>query len=66
MASEGPDPARYFQVHFRVVKLEPFALERMQSTWENRVAWNLAESGVHPLRLEELAISAEDRAALFG
>jgi aspartate/methionine/tyrosine aminotransferase len=48
------------------VKLEPFALERMQSTWENRVAWNLADSGVHPLRLEELAITAEDRAALFG
>ena len=37
------------------MKLEPFALERLQSTWENRVAWNLAESGVHPLRLEELA-----------
>jgi aspartate/methionine/tyrosine aminotransferase len=48
------------------MKLEPFALERMQSTWENRVAWNLAESGVHPLRLEELAVSAEDRAGLFG
>jgi aspartate/methionine/tyrosine aminotransferase len=48
------------------MKLEPFDLERMQSTWENRVAWNLAESGVHPLRLEELAVSDEDRAALFG
>lgn len=48
------------------MKLEPFALERLQSTWENRVAWNLAESGVHPLRLEELAVADEDRAALFG
>jgi aspartate/methionine/tyrosine aminotransferase len=48
------------------MKLEPFALERLQSTWENRVAWNLAESGVHPLRLEELAVSEEDRTALFG
>jgi len=48
------------------MRLEPFAMERLQSTWENRVAWNLAESGVHPLRLEELAVSQEDRAALFG
>jgi aspartate/methionine/tyrosine aminotransferase len=48
------------------MRLEPFAMERLQSTWENRVAWNLAESGVHPLRLEELAVSEEDRAALFG
>ena len=48
------------------MRLEPFAMERLQSTWENRVAWNLAESGVHPLRLEELAVSEEDRTALFG
>jgi len=48
------------------MKLEPFAMERLQSTWENRVAWNLAESGVHPLRLEELAVAEEDRAALFS
>ena len=48
------------------MRLEAFALERLQSTWENRVAWNLAESGVHPLRLEELAETAADREALFG
>lgn len=48
------------------MKLEPFAMERLQSTWENRVAWNLSESGVHPLRLEELADNPEDRAALFA
>jgi aspartate/methionine/tyrosine aminotransferase len=48
------------------MKLEPFALERLQSTWENRVAWNLAESGVHPLRVEELAAAEDDRAALLG
>jgi aspartate/methionine/tyrosine aminotransferase len=48
------------------MKLESFLMERLQSTWENRVAWNLSESGVHPLRLEELAVSEEDRAALFG
>jgi aspartate/methionine/tyrosine aminotransferase len=36
------------------MKLETFALERFQSVWENRVAWNLSESGVHPLRVSEL------------
>jgi aspartate/methionine/tyrosine aminotransferase len=48
------------------MKLEPFALERLQSVWENQVAWNLSESGVHPLRLEELAVSEADRIALLG
>ena len=47
------------------MKLEPFALERLQSTWEHRVAWNIAESGVHPLRLDELAGRQEDRDALL-
>src|ERR1041385_8993562 len=32
----------------------PFDLERWQSTWENRVRYNLSESGVHPLSIEEL------------
>lgn len=31
-----------------------FSLERWQSTWENRVRFNLSESGVHPLTVEEL------------
>src|SRR5260370_165741 len=31
-----------------------FALERWQSTWENRVRYNLSESGVHPLSIGEL------------
>ncbi len=31
-----------------------FDLERWQSTWENRVAVNLAESGVHPVTVGEL------------
>ena len=48
------------------MKLEPFKMERLQSIWENRVAWNLSESGVHPLRLEELAADPADRAALFN
>src|SRR5215204_5086021 len=48
------------------MKLETFEMERLQSTWENRVAWNLAESGVHPLRVEELADSEADRVALLA
>jgi aspartate/methionine/tyrosine aminotransferase len=36
------------------MKLEPFAMERMQSTYENHVDYNLSESGVHPLTLREL------------
>lgn len=48
------------------MKLETFAMERLQSVWEHRVAWNLAESGVHPLRVEELADTPEDRAALLA
>ncbi len=36
------------------MKFYPFEMERWQSTWENRVEYNLAESGVHPLRLEEV------------
>jgi aspartate/methionine/tyrosine aminotransferase len=32
----------------------PFAMERWQSTWENRVEFNLSESGVHPLTLRQL------------
>ena len=48
------------------MKLETFEMERMQSTWENRVAWNVSESGVHPLRVEEVADTDADRAALLG
>jgi len=47
------------------MKLEPFVLERWQSIWENRVAWNLSESGVHPLRVEEVAVTDADRQALL-
>ena len=32
----------------------PFDLERWQSTWENRVRYNLSETGVHPLSIQEL------------
>lgn len=37
------------------MKIEEFRMERMQSTWENIVDYNLSESGVHPLSLRELA-----------
>jgi aspartate/methionine/tyrosine aminotransferase len=47
------------------MKLAPFELERLQSVWEHRVAWNISESGVHPLRLDELADREEDRDALL-
>jgi len=36
------------------MKIETFKMERMQSTWENVVEYNLSESGVHPLSLNEL------------
>jgi aspartate/methionine/tyrosine aminotransferase len=39
------------------MRIEPFALERFPSIWENRVAWNVSESGVHPLRVGELVDS---------
>src|SRR5690349_2830443 len=48
------------------MKLEAFEMERLQSTWEHRVAWNLSESGVHPLRVEELIDSDVERLALLS
>lgn len=47
------------------MKLETFALERFQSMWENRVAWNVSESGVHPLRVSELVNSSAHHDALL-
>jgi len=37
------------------MKFIPFEMERFQSRWEHVVAYNLSESGVHPLRLNEFA-----------
>jgi aspartate/methionine/tyrosine aminotransferase len=48
------------------MRLEPFAMERMQSTFENQVEYNLSESGVHPLRLGDLADDAASREALMA
>ncbi len=36
------------------MKMEPFALERWMTTWETRVQYDLAESGIHPLRARDL------------
>jgi len=48
------------------MRIEPFAMERMQSTYENQVDYNLSESGVHPLRLEELVDEPGLAAAVLG
>ena len=37
------------------MKIEPFEMERMQSTWENVVEMDMSESGVRPVTLRELA-----------
>jgi aspartate/methionine/tyrosine aminotransferase len=42
---------------------QPFAMERWQSTWENRVRYNLSESGVHPLSAAEFLALAGGAAA---
>ena len=47
------------------MKLDAFALERFQSIWENRVAWNVAESGVQPLRVSEIVDTPELHDALM-
>jgi hypothetical protein len=39
--------------------IDIFKMERMQSTWENVVDYNLSESGVHPLSLKGLLTPAE-------
>jgi aspartate/methionine/tyrosine aminotransferase len=47
------------------MRIEQFEMERMQSTWENRVEINLSESGVHPLRVDELCDTPALRDALL-
>lgn len=41
------------------MKIQIFELEREQSVWENRVQYNLTESGVHPYMLSELLTEDE-------
>lgn len=47
------------------MRLEPFQMERMQSTWEHVVAHNLSESGVSPVTLDELLSDTKDRERLL-
>ncbi len=47
------------------MRLVPFEMERMQSIFEHQVDFNLSESGVHPLRVDELLDDPESRAALL-
>lgn len=35
-------------------RFQPFVMETMMSIWENRVEYNLSESGVHPLTIRAL------------
>ena len=42
----------------------PFALEEWQSRYEETVAYNLADSGVHPVRMDELVTDVERLLAL--
>src|SRR5207249_8112286 len=37
-----------------LMRIEPFRMERMQSTYENYVDYNLSESGVRPMRASEI------------
>lgn len=51
---KGCYPAGWAITSLEVMKLQPFELERWQSTWEHKVEYNLSESGVEPLKLSEL------------
>jgi aspartate/methionine/tyrosine aminotransferase len=42
------------------MKIETFEMERMQSTWENFVDYDMSESGVRPLTLRELTAMGFD------
>jgi aspartate/methionine/tyrosine aminotransferase len=49
------------------MKINPFRMERWQSTWENRVRFNLSESGVHPMTpLELLELANADPEQVLG
>src|SRR5206468_7949047 len=49
-----------------LLRIPPFKMERMQSTYENYVEYNLSESGVHPLRAEELLGEGGEAAKLLA
>jgi len=47
------------------MRIPLFAMERMQSTYENLVEFNLSESGVHPMRVADLFDSDAERQDLL-
>jgi hypothetical protein len=47
------------------MKIEQFEMERMQSTWENLVDYDMSESGVRPLTLRELTAMGFDLEAFL-
>lgn len=46
------------------MQIQEFALERIQSLYENTVEYNLSDSGVHPYRLSELLDGTQQKALL--
>ena len=48
------------------MKFPAFDMERMQSTWEHRVKYDLSESGVEALTLEEITATRRSSCARLG
>jgi len=48
-----------------MASFQPFEQERIMSTWEGRVDYNLSESGVHPITLRELVPNQSKMADLL-
>src|SRR3954467_6275332 len=47
------------------MRIETFEMERMQSTWENLVDYDMSESGVRPLTLREIGAMGFDLATFL-
>ena len=47
-----------------LLSIDIFELERRQSLWENRVKYNLSESGVHPYSIQNLMGKEEQEQVL--
>ena len=48
------------------MKIETFHMERWQSAFEHNVEFNLSESGVQPLRLDELICDSSQTSKLLN
>jgi len=48
------------------MKIDVFEMERMQSTWENLVEFDMSESGVRPVSLRELGDMGLDLDSLLA